>query len=90
MPHGTAREHRKMDLTNRCFVARGLDPDSVTVIGLATEQYRPEGFSFDLAYVHLPDRGEEERNIATGMQRDLGYFISPIITPEHVDEYPKG
>jgi hypothetical protein len=89
MPHGTPREYRKMILANRCFVARHLNPDSPTVIGLATERYQPEGFSLDLAYVHIPEWGEDERLVAEKMQKELGYFVSPMIRSERVDEYPQ-
>ncbi len=89
MAHGTMREHRARTLANRCFVARNLNPDSPTVVGLATERYQPAGFSFDLAYVPFPDWGDDLRQLAEKMQADLGYFVKPKIKSERVDEYPQ-
>ena len=51
-PRGVDRKERVAELRNRCFVARGLNKDAVTVIGIATEQYvRGEGFSLDVAHL---------------------------------------
>jgi hypothetical protein len=83
MPRDTPREMRQAELSNRCFVARGQDPEATTVVGLATEQYTLEWFSFDLVHMYKRDWSPME-----GMQRDLGYFVNPRITKTGEDEYP--
>ena len=44
-PHGYPRDVRTAELGSRCLVVRGLHPDVVTVVGLATEQYAEGGAS---------------------------------------------
>jgi hypothetical protein len=39
LAHGEERKYRAAELGGRCFVARGLNQDRKTVIGLATERY---------------------------------------------------
>jgi hypothetical protein len=88
-PHGYSRELRTAELGQRCYVVRGLHPDSTTVIGLATEQYAAgKGFSFDLAYLHYPEWTDANRDLVARMQAELGYFKQPRQTPLSEDEYP--
>ena len=55
MPHGEDRAYRNAELGGRCLVARGLNKNRNTVIGLATERYEEaKGFSFDLLYLNIP------------------------------------
>jgi len=89
LPHGTDRQLRMADLGNRCFVARGLHAESKTVIGLGTEQYvRGKGFSLDLSYLYIEDWTADKQEAMEGMQRELGYFVSPERTEGVEDEYP--
>ena len=88
-PHGTAREQRKQELALRCIVARGLHPNAVTVVGIATERYeKGQGYSLDLTHVHVPDWTEELQQQMEGIQQDLGYFAQPRATRFSEDEYP--
>ena len=88
-PHGYPRETRTAELSNRCFVARGLSPDATVVVGLATEQYTAgKGFSLDLVHMYKPEWGEKDQEVMDGMQRDLGYFVKPHLTQTSEDEYP--
>ena len=88
-PHGYPRETRTAELSNRCFVARGLSPDAQVIVGLATEQYTPgKGFSLDLVHMYKPEWTEKDPEIMEGMQRDLGYFVKPRVTQTSEDEYP--
>jgi hypothetical protein len=89
MPHGTPRNYRVADLGNRCFVARGLHRDATTVVGIATEQYeKGKGFSLDLVHLYKPSWTAEDQARVEAMQREFGYFASPLTTVEHEDEYP--
>jgi hypothetical protein len=84
------RKARAAELEMRCYVARGLHQDRQTVIGLATERYDPKngGFSFDVAYLHMPVWGEEEQRQLKNIQEKLGYFVEPVKKSIHHDEYP--
>lgn len=90
VPHGQDRRFRVAELGNRCFVARGLNRDHTTVVGLATEQYEPgKGFSFDVIYLHKPQWTAADQKHMEGMQAELGYFVQPAQTSSHEDEYPR-
>jgi hypothetical protein len=90
-PHVTDRQFRKAELQTRCFVARGLNLEAQTVVGIATEQYvRGQGFSFDVVHLHIPEWTAEQQHALEGMQRDLGYFVRPVRTEASEDEYPSG
>jgi hypothetical protein len=89
MPHGTPRHYRIADLGNRCFVARGLHQDATTVVGIATERYeKGKGFSLDLVHLYKPSWTAGDQAHMNAMQRELGYFVSPLTAVEHEDEYP--
>ena len=69
---------------------RGLHPDMVTVVGLATEQYTAGlGFSFDLAYLHVPEWTPAQQALMERMQSELGYFARPRERRLSEDEYPQ-
>ena len=89
-PHGTDRDYRKAELGNRCIVARGLNIDRDTVIGLATESYEDgKGFSFDLLYLHIPILTDDLRKRVEDTQKEFGYFVNPNTLKIHEDEYPE-
>jgi hypothetical protein len=88
LPRDTKRELRQAELSNRCFVARGQNQEATTVVGLATEQYSPQGFSFDLVHMYKPHWTPQDQEIMEGMQRDLGYFANPRVSTTGEDEYP--
>jgi len=88
-PHGHPRELRTAELGNRCFVARGLHPESARVVGLATEQYvKGKGFSLDLCHLYVPQWTAKDQEIMEGMRGELGYFRNPRVTHDSEDEYP--
>lgn len=89
MPHDTRRDYRVAELGTRCFVARGLNQDATTVVGIATEKYeKGKGFSLDLVHLYIPRWTAKNQSDMVAMQRDLGLFVSPVTTPGHEDEYP--
>ena len=87
-PRAASREHRKQELQMRCLVARGLHRESKTVVGIATEQYSPEGSSMDLAVHHELEWCDELERMFKEIQRDLGYFVTPRRTEHSYNEYP--
>lgn len=90
IPHTIERKYRIAELGTRCFVAKGLNQDFDTVIGIATEQYKPGiGHSFDLYYLHKPDWTEKDQTHMEGIQKDCGFFVNSVKTEAHEDEYPK-
>ncbi|MGH9713460.1 MAG: hypothetical protein ACRD5M_09210 [Candidatus Acidiferrales bacterium] len=89
LPHGTPRHVRVADLGNRCFVARGLHPETMHVVGLATERYeKGKGFSLDLCNLYKPMWSAEDQQTMEEMQNELGYFRNPKVTKDSEDEYP--
>ena len=67
------RELRMKELQMRSFVARGLF-DCDTIVGLATEEYTPKGYSLDFSYTYLPEFSDDLRNKAKILSNDLGDF----------------
>ncbi len=89
MPHGVDRKFRVAELSNRCFVARGLQTEA-TVVGLATEQYvKGQGHSLDLCHLYLPVWSTAQQKRLEQMQKELGYFTDPLVTKDSEDEYPQ-
>jgi len=90
LPHDTPRSARVAELGNRCFVARGLNQQSTHVVGIATERYEKEkGFSLDLCNLSKPTWSAEDHKHMEAMQKELGYFVSPMVARDSEDEYPK-
>jgi len=89
VPREETRQSRVQELGLRCFVARGLNKDSKTVVGIATEQYEPDkGFSLDLIYLYMESWTSEDQNRLQEIQKELGYFKNPLQNLVHEDEYP--
>jgi len=89
LPHGEDRKFRIASLGNRCFVARGMNKESDTIVGIATEQYeKGKGFSLDLYCLHLPVWKKKHQDSFEAMQKDLKYFRRPAKTKISEDEYP--
>ncbi len=87
-PHGEDREFRLAELAARCFVVRGLNPNSELVVGIATEQYVPgKGFSLDVIYLHKPSWTAEDQKQLEYLQRQFGYFSNPVQSKIREDEY---
>lgn len=88
-PRERDRKYRLEELKARCFVARGLNPEYKTVIGLATEQYEGEaGFSLDAFCLEKPDWTEEDQKKLVYLQNELGFFKAPVQSTVNEDEYP--
>jgi hypothetical protein len=77
------------ELALRCFVARGLDPKTPTVVGIATERPEPgKGHSLDALYFNKAEWTEEDQRNLEYIQEELGYFATPRQTRLHGSEYP--
>lgn len=89
VPHEADRKFRVAELGNRCFIARGLNRDSITVVGIATEQHKPGmGFSIDVVYLNLPIWKTEHQVAMEGMQENLGFFANAKLSRISEEEYP--
>ena len=89
VPHEVDRHLRQVELQNRCYIARGLNPEKRTVVGIATEQ--PEtgkGFTLDLRYLYKEAWTDADQDRLETMQQNLGYFSNPVIWSIQEDEYP--
>ncbi|MBI5683217.1 MAG: hypothetical protein HZC45_08690 [Deltaproteobacteria bacterium] len=70
-------------------MARGLNPKSKTVIGLATERYKEKaGFSLDALCLKKTDWTEEDQKKLVYLQNELGYFKAPVQSIGSENEYP--
>ncbi|MHC4252409.1 MAG: hypothetical protein ACYS9X_25095, partial [Planctomycetota bacterium] len=89
-PPDFPREDRKVELANRCFVARGRNPERSTVVaGIATEDYSESGgYSFDLTLIDMPEWTEADEAAAGQMQQEHGYLTDPTLKRFTGDEYP--
>ena len=86
---GVSRNHRLMELAGRCWVARDLRQESVTVVGLATENPATScGFSLDVFYLHKQDWTCKDQEQARMLREELGYFANPEETRMNGEEFP--
>jgi len=89
-PHTIDRKYRRAELGVRCFIARGLNLDCHTIIGIATEQSeRGVGHSFDLCFLHLTKWEERHQARMEHIQKESGFFANPEKTEAHEEEYPQ-
>ena len=77
-----------MELSLRCFVIRDSMESGDTVVGIATEQDSSAGFSIDAALLRISSWTLEQARRAAKIRDELGYFASPAVSLDHVDEYP--
>ena len=90
LPHTIERKYRRAELGVRCFIARGLNSECHTIIGIATEQSKPGiGHSFDLCYLHLPVWEEKHQVHMEQLQKESGFFVHPEKSEANEDEYPQ-
>lgn len=87
-PLGMDRERRLKELQIRCFVARGLNHEFPTVVGIGTEQLGGKGRSFDGLYLNHEKWTEENEKQMTEYQA-IGIFANPMKTPFTEMEYPE-
>lgn len=90
-PHGYDREMRVRELGLRCYIARGVNPYKFdTVVGIATEEpVAGRGFTLDSVFVHIKDWTDEDQRRVEQMRAELDYFNNPVVSREHVNEYPQ-
>jgi hypothetical protein len=77
---------RKAMLKLMCQVARGLPPMKKRVIGVATGRGNK---SYDFAFVFSEEWTEEDEQRKRNIQERFGIFVSPRLTLDGADEYPK-
>lgn len=89
-PCDLPREDRVTELNIRCFIARGLHPDSATVVGIGTEILDSDssGHSLDAVYLHWPAWTADDAERARYAQEEFGFFKAPDIKRLRMDEFP--
>ncbi|OOE32476.1 hypothetical protein BZG05_14010 [Salinivibrio kushneri] len=72
------REARVQELGLRCLVVRGRLPDVKVVVGISRDKLGPSevGYSHDIAYIDLPEWGDELEQQVQTIQEELGYFAN--------------
>jgi len=83
------RERRIAELADRCFIIRGefLTTHKI-IVGIATEEERGQGRSYDLCYVNKPDWTEDDERKKKELL-EFGYFENCEISRYHASEYPE-
>jgi hypothetical protein len=76
---------RQQMLEQMCFVARGLEPRNVRVVGVATNY---ENTGYDFAFLYLPVWTPEDEALKARIQSATGIFAAPRITRTEADETP--
>lgn len=90
-PHVYDRSARAAELLGRCFIARGLNPEATTVVGLATDQYGTgEGFTLDACCYEKPDWTAEDQQAVEELQKATGAFVEPRLSRVGENEFPSG
>ena len=88
-PHHEDRQARSLELANRCFVGRGLNPDSRTVVGVATERYElRKGYSLDSVYLDMEVWTPQDQAQMESIQETFRYFTALKEMTIHEDEHP--
>lgn len=91
LPSIVDREQRIAELANRCFIARGLNPQFTTVVGIATEREEDlEEHSVDYCYVNIPFWNDDYQRQLTSIQQRTKYFTATETTAMEQHEYPIG
>lgn len=82
------RDLRYKELGLRCLVARMLNESATTVVGLATNSAEGvEGYSIDLFRLEIEALTEQQKEDAKKIQKELGFFRSPVYKEVHFEEY---
>lgn len=83
-----SRGDRRMELEMRSFIARG-QLDCGTVIGICVNvKEAPQGYCEDVLLLRLPEWTPEHAEQAEKIKSDLGFFAKPLVSRDHVEEYP--
>ena len=83
------RQSTVKELQVRCYVARGMNKERHTVVGIAFDWNTEISKVQMMAYwLRMPDWTQEDDELLEGMQRETGAFAKPIYTSKHFDEYP--
>lgn len=87
-PKSTDRKSRGRELKLRCLIARGMNQECTTVIGIATERYDGlPGFSLDLIQLYIEEWDNSLQEQMGKIQKDLGYFSSPRLSKIDEQEF---
>ena len=84
------RELNFKELEARCLIARGINQEKQTVIGLLIEfSEKQPGDAMTILYLDVPDWTSEWQQQMEYLQKELGYFTKPAMQNLGEDEYPK-
>lgn len=88
--YDTNRELNFKELEARCLIARGINQDKQTVIGLLIEfSEKQQGDAMTVLYLDVPNWTSEWQQQMEYLQKELGYFTKPAMQNLGEDEYPK-
>ena len=77
MPKDVDRDFRQASLANRCFIARGLNPENRRVVGIGIDETRMDaGSTSDIVYLDKEKWTSANQSCLEAMQKDLGYFLN--------------
>ncbi|SRR6266480_2026201 len=83
------RDARRAELGARCFVARGLNPDCTTVVGIATERFESgQPHSVDVAGLVKTEWTDTDSAEMARLQKDVGIFREVRTSRASEHEFP--
>jgi hypothetical protein len=82
------RTRRKALLGTICYIARGLYPENLKVIGIATEMKIREFCSYDFCLLEIPEWTADSQKKMEQLQKETGIFLKISQKRSHEDEYP--
>ena len=83
------RELNFKELEARCLIARGINQEKQTVIGLLIEfSEKQQGDAMTILFLDVPEWTSEWQQQMEYLQKELGYFTKPVMQNLGEDEYP--
>lgn len=90
-PPDATREARLAELSARCFVARSLLSSSRVIVGIGTNREpAAQGYATDAVYMEIPEWTAEHQAQAEMLKKNAGLFAAPLVSSQHIEEYPPG
>tara|TARA_R110002074_G_scaffold167933_4_gene329221 strand:+ start:389 stop:1576 length:1188 start_codon:yes stop_codon:yes gene_type:complete len=77
---------KEKELEMRCIVARYLNPQVDTVLGISIGSNEKGDSVYDFCYHYIPEITEEFKQRAEEIREELGYFKKPIISKRSSEE----
>lgn len=78
----------RRELALRCFVARGMNLNSTTVVGISIQEAGSKPSRITMVYLEMHVWSDEDIRAAEKIKTELGYFSNPNVSNRYENEYP--